>query len=469
MKILVRGCALFLLVGALALTAAGAVILKIKVTSANLWTKPDLNSQVGGLLNSGLIMESGQKTGSFYAVRLTEEGKATISGFLNEGAVEVVCTTEGPAAVPLAEARILRVKLPSANVWAEADPNSRVIDRLTNGQLLEVLQRGYAFLEIIHITAGGRAIEGYVHRDAVEGVCRGEELAATLPTAVLTVRLPRANVWSEPDINSPILGELRSGDRIEVVRKVRTYYEVRFRAKSGTLTGYVQETALAEIGEEPVLSARRRRAAALSPGGPLLFELGAYYSALNGYSRGPLDSWWINLTGKKAGQGSAAFFMLEGAAYYPVWTNKLYVGAAASFHIPLRHAIWGKEMTLAGQQEIVLMPGLLSLSAPVRYFPLLSRAFSITAVPSLLFGWVSGTYLHTDAEGLPKENFSPRMKLGVGIAAGAEYAFLKNLAVALRAGFRALTVDLVRETTKLKETTVDLGGASLVFGLVFRF
>jgi hypothetical protein len=469
MKIVVRGCALLLFVGALALTAAGAVILKIKVTSANLWTKPDLNSQVGGLLNSGLILESGQKTGSFYAVRLTEEGKETILGFLNESAVEVVCSTEGAAAVPLAEARILRVKIPSANVWAEADPNSRVIDRLNNGQLLEVLQRGYAFLEIIHVTAAGRVIEGYVHRDAVEGVCRGEELAATLPTAVMTVKLPRVNVWSEPDINSPILGELRSGDRIEVVRKVRAYYEVRFRAKSGTLTGYLQETALAETGEELVLPGRRRRASAWPPAGPMLFEVGAYYSILNGYSRGPLDTWWTNLTGKKAGQGSASFFMLEGSAYYPLRTDKLYVGAAVSLNFPLRHAIWGNEMTPTGQQEIVLMPGLFSLSAPVRYFPLLSRALSITAVPSLLFGWVSGTYLHAEAEGTPKDNFSPRIKLGVGIAAGAEYALLKNLAVALRVGFRALTVDAVRETIKLKETTVDLGGASLIFGVVFRF
>jgi hypothetical protein len=468
MKTLVRGCSLILLIGALASAAPGAVVLKIKVPSANVWMKPDLNSTVDGLLKFGLILESGQKTGSFYAVRVIEEGQGTLSGYLDESAVEVLCTSGGPEAVPLAEALILRVKIPSANVWAEPDPNSRVISRMAMGQLLEVRQRGYTFLEIIHFTAGGQVVEGYVHRDAVEGVCRGENPVELLPTSVLTVRADRANVWSEPDINSPILGELRAGDRLEVMRKVRAYYEVRFRAKSGTYTGYVQETALKESLEEYASRAQRRAATQDRPRGRPVFELGGFASIINTYRRGELDAWWSHQAGEAADQGSAAFFMLEGAAYFPIRTDRLYVGAAASFQITVPHAIWGSQVFWGGNQEITLKPGLLSLSAPVRYFPLSSRNFSITAVPSLLFGWVSGSHFYSDADIMFEEAFSPRMKIGAGLAAGAEYTFLKNLAVSLRAGLRALTVDLVWASTKEKETTVNLRGGYLIFGVAFR-
>lgn len=468
MKTLIRGCLLFLFIGTLASAAPGAFVLKIKVPSANLWMKPDLNSTVDGLLKFGLIMESEQKTGSFYAVRVIEGGQGTLSGYLDESAVEVLCATGGPEAVPLAEALILKVKIPSANVWAEPDPNSRVIGRLSLGQHLEVRQRGYTFFEIIHFTAGGLVVEGYVHRDAVEGVCRGEKPVELLPTSVLTVRADRANVWSEPDINSPILGELRAGDRLEVIRKVRAYYEVRFRAKSGIYTGYVQEAALKGSLEEYASRAQRRAAMQDRPRGRPLFELGGYTSIMNSYRRGELDAWWENQAGEAADQGSAAFFMLEGAAYFPVRTDRLFVGASASFQIPTPHAIWGSQVFGGGNQEVTLQPGFFSLSAPVRYFPLSSNNFSVTAVPSLLFGWVSGTYFYSDADIMNEEAFSPRMKIGVGLAAGAEYVFLKHLAVSIRVGIRALAVDLVWASTDEKETTVDLGGGYLIFGLAFR-
>jgi len=468
MKTLVRGCLLFLLIGALASAAPGAFILKIKVPSANVWMKPDLNSTVDGLLKFGLILESGQKTGSFYAVRVIEEGQGTFSGYLDESAVDVLCSAGGPEAVPLAEALILRVKIPSANIWAEPDPNSRVISRLAMGQLLEVRQRGYTFLEIIHFTAGGPVVEGYVHRDAVEGVCRGENPVELLPTSVLTVRADKANVWSEPDINSPILGELRAGDRLEVIRKVRAYYEVRFRAKSGTYTGYVQEAALKESLEEYASRTQRRAATQDRPGGRTIFELGGYTSIINTYRRGELDAWWENQTGKAADQGSAAFFMLEGAAYFPIRTDRLYLGAAASLHIPRPQAIWGSQVSAEGRQEVTIKPVLLSLSLPIRYFPLSSKTLSITAVPSLLFGWANGTYFTSDAGGTFQENFWPRMKIGMEIAAGVEYAFLKNLAVSVRAGLRALTVALVWESTKEKKATLDLGGGAIIIGIAFR-
>jgi hypothetical protein len=468
MKTLVRGCSLFLLIGALASAAPGAFVLKIKVPSANVWTKPDLNSTVDGLLRFGLLLESAEKTGSFYAVRVIEEGQGSFSGYLDESAVAVLCTTGGPEIVPLAEALILRVKIPSANVWAEPDPNSHIIGRLAMGQLLEVRHRGYTFLEIIHFTTGGQVVEGYVHRDAVEGVCRGENPVELLPTSVLTVMAERANVWSEPDINSPILGELRAGDRLEVIRKVRAYYEVRFRAKSGTYTGYVQETALKESLEE--YASREQRLAAMRerPGGRPFFELGGYYSIKNTYRRGELDAWWEDRAGEAADQGSAAFFMMEGAAYFPVWRDRLYAGAAASFQIPMRHAIWGSEVFWGGNYELSLKPGFFSLSAPVRYFPLSSKALSLTAVPSLLFGWVGGSYLYSDADSAFEKTYSPRMKIGMGLAVGIEYAFWKNLAASMRAGIRVLTVDLVSASTTEKETAVNLGGGYLILGIVFR-
>ena len=468
MRTFVRGLLIIVLVAASAWAASGAIILKIKVPSANLWLKPDLNSTVLGTLRWGLILESGQKTGAFYEVRLTEEGKAVISGYLDEGAVQVLCPAEGPAAVPLAEALILRVKIPSANVWAEADPNSRVIGRLEAGKLLEVRQRGYTFLEVIHVTAAGQAMEGYVHRAAVEGVCRGEEVAEPLTSAVLMVKVQRANVWSEPDINSPILGELRLGDRLEVIRKVRAYYEVRFRAISGTYTGYVQESALAETPPEPPPTPRRP-AEAVSPLRLFpLFEVGGFYSVLNTYRRGGLDEWWRTLTGQAADQGSAAFFALEGAAYLRLGTDRWYLGASLAYHFPVAHAIWGSQASAAGVQEVAVKPGLLSLSLPLRYFPWASRSLSVTLIPSLLLGWANGSVFFSDAGGALQDDFSPRAKIGMGIAAGMEYAFLKNLAVTLRAGLRTLSVALVWKSTQEKVATLDLGGGTVVLGFLFR-
>jgi len=255
-----------------------------------------------------------------------------------------------------------------------------------------------------------------------------------------------------------------------VISKVRTYYAVRYRAKSGIYTGYVQESALGEIAIEttppppkgpaepapkPVVARRH-------------YEVGGYYSLLNSFQRGGLDVWWQGLTGRAADQGSAAFMMLEAAAYFPLRMDRWYLGASASCHIPLGHAVWGSQDFEGGMQEVDLKPGFFSFGVPLRYFPLSSRALSITAVPSLLFGWAGGTYLLANASGTFPEDFSPRAKIGMGIAGGLEYAFLKNLAVSARVELRALSVPLIQKSTAQKIATLDLGGSAVLLGFVFR-
>jgi len=72
------------------LSAEKAVILKVKVQSANVRSEPDPTSPVVAQVKAGDLLESTQKVGSWYEVAVTDQKDQTISGYINSLVVDVV-------------------------------------------------------------------------------------------------------------------------------------------------------------------------------------------------------------------------------------------------------------------------------------------------------------------------------------------------------------------------------------------
>jgi hypothetical protein len=102
---------------------------------------------------------------------------------------------------------------------------------------------------------------------------------------------------------------------------------------------------------------------------------------------------------------------------------------------------------------------------------------SVTATPSLLMGWVTGTY---DSGGATYWDFTPSSAMGFGMSGGVEIFLGKSLGMGMNIGFRSLTVGLSFEdpgsetgfSTPLiggEPVTVDLGGTYITTGILYRF
>jgi hypothetical protein len=96
---------MFLLILGGVLTAKEAIVLKVKAQTANVRALPDAAAEVVAKLAAGTMLESMQKTGSWYRVNITEKGNK-VSGYIHASVVEVIAgTPEEDEANPKAEAR----------------------------------------------------------------------------------------------------------------------------------------------------------------------------------------------------------------------------------------------------------------------------------------------------------------------------------------------------------------------------
>jgi hypothetical protein len=106
-----------LIFAATGLYAEKAVILKVKVQSANVRSEPDPMSPVVAQVKEGDLLESTQKVGSWYEVAVTDQNGQTISGYINSLLVDVVSekeVTKPKVAEPEAQEKPAPQKEPAA-------------------------------------------------------------------------------------------------------------------------------------------------------------------------------------------------------------------------------------------------------------------------------------------------------------------------------------------------------------------
>ncbi len=77
--------------------------------------------------------------------------------------------------------------------------------------------------------------------------------AGTQDTYVLKVKVQVANVRSEPDLNAPVIGQVKMGELFEATNRIESFFEITITDKAGnTVTGYIHSGVVNVIsGGEP--------------------------------------------------------------------------------------------------------------------------------------------------------------------------------------------------------------------------
>lgn len=322
---------------------------------------------------------------------------------------------------------------------------------------------------------------------------------------VLKVIVQLATVMSQPDPASSVVTQLKQGVLLESSGAAGSFYKVTVVDERGqSVSGFINRNSVEVLSgaekpqeqipppapekkEVPQVEAKKPEAPkkvppAVKPRKAVSLELGFYYSLANSYNRGILDEWFSEVTGdptRLVDQGSPAFYNASGTLFFNA-SNNFAVGVGADVHISAPHALWGSQIFWGGRQEIVLNPLIIGVKMPFRIMTGGgAMSISLTATPSLLMGWVTGTY-ENNASGTYWE-FVPSSKMGFGISGGMEIFFGKGFGVGITAGMRMLTTGLAFDdpasetgystpiTSTGDEVTVDLGGMYVMSGLLIRF
>lgn len=322
---------------------------------------------------------------------------------------------------------VLKVIVQLAKVMSQPDPTSSVVTQLKQGVLLESSGTAGSFYKVTVVDERGQSVPGYINRNSVEVASGAEKVKEQIPQPV---------------------PEKKEAPQVE------------------------ERKPVAPKRVPP--AARPRKAVSL--------ELGFYYSLVNSYNRGLLDEWFAEVTGDPArlvDEGSPAFYNASGTLFFNVSSN-FAIGVGGDVHISAPHALWGSQIFWGGRQEIVLSPLIIGVKMPFRIMTGGGgMSISLTATPSLLMGWVTGTY-DNSASGTYWE-FVPSSKMGFGISGGMEIFFGKGFGMGITAGMRMLTTGLAFDdptsetgysapiTSSGDEVTVDLGGMYVMTGLLIRF
>lgn len=332
----------------------------------------------------------------------------------------------------------LKVKDQLADVRTGPDLGSSVLAQLKMGTLVEFSGRRGDFYRIILLDQDGQLVQGFIDRKEIELVS-GEEAKGEV-----IEYLPQK--------------------KEEVIIEERPEIEEKPKTKKRTKT----------VKTGSVLSA-------LKAVKKMYLEFGFYYSMRNSYNRGLLDEWFIERTGDSSrlvDQGSSSFYSVSGTLFMDI-SNNLALGVGADFLIPSPHALWGSQIVWGGRQEIVLSPFIMGIKMPLRMkIGGMGMMMSVTASPTLLMGWVTGTYDNGSSTYL---EFTPSSKMGFGMSGGVEMFFGKSLGMGINMGWRSLTVALAYENPSSETgystpvlssgapVTVDLGGTYITTGLLIRF
>jgi len=197
-------------IAAVGLHAQETTRLKVKVQAANVRAEPDMSGAVVRRVELGMLLESRQKVGEWYEILVVDEKGASISGFIHNSVVDVVgAGGAAPAAgLKTGETTVLKVKLQTASVRAEPDPNGAVVKYVTAGTRLEPRQKMGEWYEIVVTDEKGASISGFIHSSVVEVVGPGAAAPAeraVQPPVVRQDPSPQTQVaYPTPTIKVPV-------------------------------------------------------------------------------------------------------------------------------------------------------------------------------------------------------------------------------------------------------------------------
>jgi len=197
-------------IAALGLHAQETTRLKVKVQAANVRAEPDMSGAVVRRVELGMLLESRQKVGEWYEILVVDEKGMSISGFIHNSVVDVVGAGGAAPApgYPSREAILLKVKLQTASLRAEPDPNGAVVKYVTAGTQLEARQKMGEWYEILVTDEKGTSVSGFIHGSVVDVVSPGAAAPAERPAQPPVVRPeapPPAQVaYPSPTIRVPV-------------------------------------------------------------------------------------------------------------------------------------------------------------------------------------------------------------------------------------------------------------------------
>jgi len=388
----------------------------------------------------------------------------------------------------------------------------------------QTIDRMKEWMKVNNYVSDGPVLEKYLDMDPSSLLPEGLRTEIWIPCRkgegiiFLKVKSQIANVRSDPGLSSSVLAQLKMGTVIESSGAIGEYYEIALSDQNRqSVQGFMdkkdvevvsgreevkeeitepvppikeetrikEETKIeeqAQIEEKPRPVKAKKPISVLQGVKKISLEFGFYYSLMNSYKRGVLDEWFTEVTGdptRLVDQGSPAFFSLSGTMFFDVSSN-FALGVGADVHISSPHALWGSQIFWGGRQEIVLNPFIVGVKMPLRIkIGTAGMMMSITASPSLLMGWVTGTY--DNSATLTYWEFTPSSKMGFGMSGGVETFLGKSFGFGVTVGFRSLTVGLSFEdpssstgysspaTSGGELVTVDLGGTYMTTGLLIRF
>jgi hypothetical protein len=188
-----------LLAGGFALHAQGFK-LKVRVDLATVRDKPDVQGQILGYLKAGTFLDATQKAGEWYSFNfLAQDGRTTLTGYVQEGAVELVSGGEPPP--PAAGPSPARRPSPAAT----GDKSLLELQRLEEN----MRQESVALLSLIK-------------------KMQPEESSQTRTRTVAMVRVNAdgCSAYDRMDVQSNVIYRPRLNDEYELVEKNDGFYKV---------------------------------------------------------------------------------------------------------------------------------------------------------------------------------------------------------------------------------------------------
>lgn len=126
MKRIAVVCILALILGGLALAGESTTVLKVKVTTANVRSEPDINAAVVRQLAAGTLLEAEQMIGDWWEIQVTDNSGEAVTAYIHANVVDVVSGGAEPLpeeTQPVRRPQPTRTQAPVYREYETAAPN----------------------------------------------------------------------------------------------------------------------------------------------------------------------------------------------------------------------------------------------------------------------------------------------------------------------------------------------------------
>jgi hypothetical protein len=205
-------------------------------------------------------------------------------------------------------------------------------------------------------------------------------------------------------------------------------------------------------------------------------ELGFFYSIMNSYKRGNLDTYFGNVVGdssRAADQGSPTLMGIEYFFANRIPGSPIELAGGGSTVLGNSRGIWGTKIVFGGNAVIKLKPFFMTAALSIRYY--VSETYFVGVEPALVMGWVSGTL----TEGTNSTEFGPSPALGFQIAFPLEWCMNPTFSLTTKIGMRLFKAPLFISSSNAftahdpvvngEEVKADLSGSFGLMGVKIKF